>query len=190
MASSASFCGAVYFPGRRRWRGAGLGHENTSSGFNERQSRWYRDAIHVPSRSQLGIWRRPCGHFLGAGGRRGLPSGAACSAPAPPLPAPSLSLSPLSPKASEHTRPRGGKSTRAHSPFLLLVISPAPAHRQPSHHGLISQCLLLVSPLPGAAGRPQDIDAPLSSPQIYPSGPWRAGFSVRTEARWFGSTRL
>lgn len=108
----------------------------------------------------------------------------------PPLPAPSLSLSPLSPKASEHTRPRGGKSTRAHSPFLLLVISPAPAHRQPSHHGLISQCLLLVSPLPGAAGRPQDIDAPLSSPQIYPSGPWRAGFSVRTEARWFGSTRL
>lgn len=108
----------------------------------------------------------------------------------PPLSAPSLSLSPLSPKASEHTRPRRGKSTRAHSPFLLLVISPAPAHRQPSHHGLISQCLLLVSPLPGAAGRPQDIYAPLSSPRIYPSGPWRAGFSVRTEARWFGSAKL
>ena len=71
-----------------------------------------------------------------------------------------------------------------------------PTQRQPSHfeqmrlrtHGLIGHCLLLVSPLLGAADRPQDIDTPLSSPQIYPNRIYI--FSERTEARWFGSTRL
>lgn len=45
-------------------------------------------------------------------------------------------------------------------------------------------------PSPRTADRPQDCDALLSSPRIYPSGPWRAGFSARTEARRCGSTGL
>lgn len=144
---------------------------NTSSGFNERQSRWYRDAIHVPSRSQLGIWRRPCGHFLGAGGRRAAFRGCmlCTSLPFPPLP---TLLSPLSPKASEHTRPRREKKIPAHSRFFCWS-SPLP--RPPSAFPPRPDQSVPAAGGPSPQGCRQTTGhrRPALLPGIYPSGPWR-----------------
>lgn len=82
------------------------------------------------------------------------------------------------PKQVSTPRPRRGKSTRAHSLFLLLVISCPRPHR-PAFPPRPDQSV-------PAAGQPSPRSCRQTTghlrrsppPRIYPSGPWRAGFSV------------